>query len=528
MPNSAGCTGPRPRPNSTNRRPTEHTQEFLLSFLQWLDADLAGLPDGYRDRLTRALGRYGVDSLTRSPVLESALMWMFRSFTRLTELSPVVIAILERRLTHRHELAEQTDRGMRSRLDRLAAATQGRQQTIADLARDVRFHYFDEPPIEAAAEALIEEMSEHIAHLAAASRRRQCIRAHATAGLVSTSACVRLCSTRGVSTTRQHRRRFDESLWRCYIRRFYRICDFGEITFHESQDFLYATTSYEDNDTTVVVIVGYVPLDALPTWSEALAPHLRSLGSETHVIADAVTWRTGAGLEIDRTAREVTDLADQSNFGRPLQRLDVTVSTSSGTSDERSRSQHITLTQNADGSFAEDPLFRNLHPMLAERLELWRLSNFNLVRRPSPEDVYVFDGVAKSNPRDHRLFAVGEVRELMAAHDPVTGEVTYPRLERIGLLALAAMRSELARYAIRDRPVANRLVLDIRAPWTLSMEETQQLAHRFTPLAGRVGLEKVVLKVSFPEDAPGGARDAVLHIEQAGHRTFVRRRPCRR
>jgi acetyl-CoA carboxylase carboxyltransferase component len=160
--------------------------------------------------------------------------------------------------------------------------------------------------------------------------------------------------------------------------------------------------------------------------------------------------------------------------------------------------------------------------MLAERLELWRLSNFDLVRRPSPEDVYVFDGVAKSNPRDHRLFALGEVRELIAAADPVTGELTYPRLERIGLLALAAMRSELARYAVRDRPVANRLVLDVRAPWTLSTEETQHLARRFAPMAGRVGLEKVVLKVMFPADAPGGARNAVLHIEQAGNRTFVR------
>ena len=45
--------------------------------------------------------------------------------------------------------------------------------------------------------------------------------------------------------------------------------------------------------------------------------------------------------------------------------------------------------------------------MLAERLEMWRLSNFELERRPSPEDVYLFDGVAHDNPRDHRLFASG-------------------------------------------------------------------------------------------------------------------------
>jgi hypothetical protein len=44
--------------------------------------------------------------------------------------------------------------------------------------------------------------------------------------------------------------------------------------------------------------------------------------------------------------------------------------------------------------------------------------------------------------------------------------VSYPRLERVGVQAVAAMRSELARYAAPDRPVANRIVLDIRAPWT--------------------------------------------------------------
>ena len=90
------------------------------------------------------------------------------------------------------------------------------------------------------------------------------------------------------------------------------------------------------------------------------------------------------------------------------------------------------------------------------------------------------------------------------------------------MLAFAAMRSELARFAIRDRPVANRLVLDVRAPWTLSQDETIRLAHRFAPMADRVGLEKVVLKVRFPEGDPDGERDAVLHIEQASRQIFVR------
>ena len=143
----------------------ENTQEYLVSFLQWLDADRAGLPAAYRERLERALDRFGVRGLQHTSELESALMWLFRSFSRLSELGPVVLAILERRLAARDALAALAAVDMRARLDRLAAAAQGRQQPVADLARDVRFHYFDEPAMEAIAAELDAEMADHLSYL---------------------------------------------------------------------------------------------------------------------------------------------------------------------------------------------------------------------------------------------------------------------------------------------------------------------------------------------------------------------------
>jgi biotin carboxylase/acetyl-CoA carboxylase carboxyltransferase component/pyruvate/2-oxoglutarate dehydrogenase complex dihydrolipoamide acyltransferase (E2) component len=501
--------------------PTEHTQEFLLSFLQWLDADLAGLPDSYRRRLERALGRYGVDGLKRTPALESALMWMFRSFARIDELSPVVLAILERRLTHRVALSEHADLAMRSRLDRLAEATQGRQQPIADLARDLRFHAFDEPPMEAVAAELVDEMAKHIEHLAADPGRDD--RVERIDRLVWCPVPLRglVLDAWGAQdpTTPTARRRV---VLEIHIRRFYRVGDIGSIEFHESEGFLVATAECRVDDAPAQLVVGYLPLDSLPAWSMAVEPVLRALDSDLPVIVDVVSWREGSDAHITEVVDEVSDLAAHTAFGRAVLRLDVTVSNADDPVGARARSQHVTLDGSPDGSFVENTLYRNLHPMLGERLELWRLSNFELERRPSPENVYVFDGVARTNPKDHRLFAVGEVRDLASSSDPVTGERTYPRLERIGLLALAAMRSELARYAIRDRPLANRLVLDVRAPWTLSSDETLRLAHRFAPMAERVGLEKLVLKVRLPAAGHGAERDAVLHIEQAGHQLLVR------
>ena len=48
--------------------------------------------------------------------------------------------------------------------------------------------------------------------------------------------------------------------------------------------------------------------------------------------------------------------------------------------------------------FTEDVTFRGLHPMIARRLQMWRLSNFEITRLGSPDEVFVFDCVARDQP----------------------------------------------------------------------------------------------------------------------------------
>ena len=86
-----------------------------------------------------------------------------------------------------------------------------------------------------------------------------------------------------------------------------------------------------------------------------------------------------------------------------------------GAARRASPAHHVTFRQAGTAAFVEERLYRDLHPMLAERLELWRLGNFALERLPSAEDVYLFHGVAHDNPADHRLFAIAEVRDLTPA-----------------------------------------------------------------------------------------------------------------
>ena len=499
----------------------ENTQEYLMSFLQWLDADRAGLPERYRARLHQALDRFGVPDLERTPELESALMWLFRSFGRLGELSPVVSAILQRRLDHRDELSAGAGPDTRLRLDRLAVATQGRQQVIADLARDVRFHYFDEPPMEAAAGELRAEMAGHLSHLAGHPDSPD--RAARVDRLVWCPQPMRSLLLGSWGPDRPAPPvALRQLVLEVYIRRFYRTFRFDDIAFHEAGGHQYATIDVRLDDIDTHVVVGHLPLVELPAWSAALAGALADVDAARQVVIDAVTWRDGERPDIADLAAEASELSAQCRFGRPVRRLDLTVTSATGPREEHFRTQHVTF-EEQNGAYVEDMLHRNLHPMLGERLELWRLSNFALERVPSPEDVYLFHGVAHSNPNDRRLFALAEIRDLVVVHDPATGEVSYPRLERTGLQALAAMRSELARYAPIDRPVANRLVLDVTAPWDVPAEHVNLVAQRFAPLAARVGLEKVVVKIRVPdEDAPGSRRVAVLQFEVTARSVLVR------
>ena len=69
--------------------------------------------------------------------------------------------------------------------------------------------------------------------------------------------------------------------------------------------------------------------------------------------------------------------------------------------------------------------------MLAKRLDLERLCRFALTRLDSAEDVYLFHGVARDNPKDERLFVLAEVRDLTPVPTRRGRSVGFPLLERI-------------------------------------------------------------------------------------------------
>ncbi|HZU54911.1 MAG TPA: carboxyl transferase domain-containing protein [Actinocrinis sp.] len=507
----------RPQPEAHDGNSSEAGQdasahEYLLSYLQWLDPERADLPPRFIARLKRALARYGVHSLERSPQLEEAVFWLYSSVLRADLLAPTAAAVLERRLSRHDALAHAAGPGLRSLLDRLAAAAQSRHPVVADLARDVRFRYFDEPLLERSLAGFYQEMDEHLDALEAEASGDDRVRR-----IERLVRCPQPLRGRLLLRSVKAAGSFRKALLEVYIRRFYSTRSLTSVSFDERDDMVLATADFEHEGERFHLVAGFVELDDLHQAAAAVAHHLAGRpGADGEVVVDLSTWRSGLRPSADAMAARIADALGDCDFGRCPRRVEVTVTSENGDAPEYRRTQHFSFRPRGDGApgFEEDTLHRNLHPMIAERIELWRLANFEVQRLPSVEDVFLFRCTARENAGDVRLFAIAEVRDLTAVRDESGRVVSLPRLERMGLQALAAMRQAMVGLDPGRRPQNNRIVLYVRPPFDVPRELWRELARPFAPLAVGVGLEKVVMRVRIPQG--DRLRDAVLHLEGVG------------
>ena len=499
------------------------SQEHLLTYLSFLDPERSGIPDHFARRLRTALIRYDIQSLTRGPELEQALLRLFRSVGRVPAAAPVVIAILDRWRRNHEVLAGAMTDDRLGVLARLISATQGRYPDVCDLARDVRFCYVDAPVINrirAKAYAEIEASLDEMCGQLAPDRRRDI-----ADRIIWFPLPMR-------ARLRDRFRDADETaraqLLEVRTRRYYRIRDLTSLRCETFGGHLTCLADYPEpgqGGPPVHLVYAYVPIADLPSFAQAVAAQLSRLAADRPVVIDVESWRDDPLLADDEMAAELARLLTRVNFGRDLRRLTVTVTSAAGHAEEHRRTQTFTYSQTA-GGFAEDPLFRNLHPMIAERLDLWRLSNFALRKLASAEDVYLFDAVARTNPKDERLIAIAEVRDLTVARDSAGGIIGYPLLEGILAQAFADIRGALRGRPHRQRPLRNRVMLYVRPTWDIPTATWRSLAHQLAPQAADLGLEKVVVRVRMPDTETGEPRGAVLDVENVADRAVtVRVRP---
>ena len=474
--------------------PREHFHTYLHS----LDVEQEDLPQSFRERLSRALQHHGVTELERNPQLEEAVYRLFVAQQRAGDHVPVVAALLEHWLAHRDQVPDAGRHAISEVLDRLVGATQLRYPTLGDLARTVRFQLFEEPLIERARQDAYRGIQEHLDYLDAHPEADDSAE-HIAAVAGLTEPAVKLLGVRAVADSRGH-----EPLLEALTRRYYKIRTLEDVRSFVHEDRQFVTGSFDLRGERLHLICAVTDMDGLADTAQAAASMAQQVDDPTNLVVDLyVAWKDAPADDDEMSAALQGLLA-----GVPLltsgRRVTLTVFRGGG-----EHVRQVTLRPGPDG-LAEERVLRDMHPLTGQRLDLWRLKNFDGTRLPAAEDTYLFQCKAKDNPADERLVALAEVRDITPLRDASGQVVSFPAVER----ALAACLDSIRRHQAqrRDRLDANRIFLYVWPLIEVPLDEIGGLARNTAPLTAGAGLEEIMILGRVEGEAGRGPRYVALHF----------------
>ncbi len=482
------------------RSPREHLNAWLAS----LDPVTAGLPDSFLAQLRAALAHYGIAALDRTPALEEACYRLYLAEERTATARSAIVSILERRLERAAVAAGAAGEDFREALDHLVLTTEGRDPVVADLAREVRYQYFDEPVIVAAREDVYAEMVAHVAALAEDPQRSD--RGERIAALV---ACPQPLATLLSARMREAPPPVRRVLVEAMARRYYRVRSLEAFVPASIGDHELLISHYPFEGRRHHLAAAHVELDDVGPVAEAFARHAATLPRKDRAVLDLYVDLPGVAPSHEQLAAGLREALAAVPVRDALHRIVIAVA-----QPERGRGMAaidaLTFRHSSEG-LVEDEVLRGLHPMMGYRLQLWRLQNFDVERLASPEDVYVFRGVAHSNAKDERLFALAEVRDLTPVRDQQGRVAALPELERILGEALESIRGFQARRPPSRRLLWNRIQLYVWPVIELSPEEINAVMRRLAPRTLGLGIEHVLVRGRV-RDHDGTVHDRVLRF----------------
>jgi biotin carboxyl carrier protein len=482
----------------------------LFTYLRAPEEGVERLPRSFRSALGRVLDTHGVEP-DGGDALRTALFRSFRAGQRLEELTPAVTALLDRGLA-----AEgRPHPSFRGLLDRIVAGTRVRMPAVSDLAREVRFRLFDRPQLDHSRSRIAEDLEEHLDALEADPARAD--RGERIDALVAATLPLRGPVGRRLAAASPRAR---PALLEVLARRYHRIRDLGPFESLEMDGHTVLSTAYRHDGRVIRLLVTHATRDEVGGALDAVAEAARHLPAGADVVVDVFASTDRPEERPDALSDELALSLGKTGFERPLHRVAVVVS---GPGSADARFFTFRPSPEEDGAYVEERLYRGLHPMIGKRLELWRLSNFDVRRLPSVEDVYLFHATAKDNPNDQRLLALAEVRDLATVTDEAGRVVAVPELERMLSESLEAIRLYQSHQPVRARLHWNRVLLYLRPPIEVPAEEIVSLVGRLAPLTEGLGLQKVVARGSIADPDTGELVERVFHLSNpAGRGLFLR------
>ncbi len=477
--------------------------EFFHAFLETMDATRAGLPLSFVTRLRDAVAAYGVDGLDRTPALEDALLWMFLAQQRNATLLPAVLAILGFHLDH-IEVPADLRHDVQETLDRLILACQLRHPVVGTLARSVRFRLFDGPVIKARQDEMLASMRSRLSALASSTDP-----ADRSASMRVLVTCpqplIRLMAS--VSDVDDAVRR---ELIEVQTRRYYQFKDLTDVRSSDAGGGRTVMGHYTEAGQQVRVIAVGAPNSSRADLTAALYAIAAEIGESASAVAD-IYVRDADHVPQDYARLHVRLAAALAAVALPaeLQRVTVSAPTPWG------QFTRITFERHGTG-FTENPILHDLHPMVADRLHLWRLAQFDLGRLPAPEGVYVFEATGRGNPRDRRLVALAELHDLTPLRDGAGRVTAIPELEQVLDSCLDSIRLAMTDFGSDEPPQWNRIVMHAWPIIDMDAGEMLAVLKALAPRTGGVGLEQVGVQ-GKTRDRDGRTRDVMLRmIRQAG------------
>ncbi len=456
-------------------------RELFHAYLHSLDLEREQLPQAFRERLSRALAHYGVPELDRTPALEDAVYRIFLAQAGVQSHLHLVTSLLQRWLSDEAAPQAIADE-VRDVLERLVAATQLRYPVVGELARSVRFRWFDKPLVDAARATVLAGVRDEVSYLAAnPDAADYTVRLDALAAIPER--IVRFLAERLEAGIGEHEPMLEVLAKRHY--REYELHDLRRLTAAE-RPFVVCDYALDFRPSHLVTTVGQLSelsvnsrlvaaieaqLDAAPTGHECvidlylLWPELPDSPAEA---SEQLRQRL-IDVGFARRARRVA-LAVYPGGGRPV--------------------SYFTFRPSPE-SLVEDDLVRGVHPMVGRRLNLWRLRDFTITRLAAPEDVLLYLCVAPHNEADRRLVALAQVREFAVIRDAAGQPTSLPHAERAVAACGEAIRRARATLG-GARLDMNYVLLHIWPVIDAPLDQLTALQSGVAPLTVGAGIEEVV------------------------------------
>jgi len=491
------CELSRNRPTTDEEDPGEQVhspREQFHTYLHSLDFQRENLPEAFGARLTRALRHYGVPDLEPGPALEEAVYRVFLAQQRSADQIPVVTALLERWLREGEASTGPTREEIKEVLDRLTVATQRRYPAVGDLARSIRFRFFDSPLIRQARERVYAGVLEQLDYLDAhpdAADYAQRIEAVAA----SPEPLIRLLGRRigpnGVD---------NEPMLEVLARRYYKVRRLEDVRSFPFEGRPFVTGGYELQGKQLHLVSTLGDLADLPGVLVSVAGQAARVADPTNLVVDLYlsSSKPSPDSDPDSVAAELRDLLTDVPALVLGRRVTVTVY---GRAEGLGQVRQFTF-RPTQGRLEEERVIRDMHPLTGQRLDLWRLKNFSGTRLPSAEDTYLFHCVAPDNPADERLVALAEVRDVTPLRDASGRIVGFPAAERTLAACLESIRRSQADRGAKRRLDANRIFLYVWPPVDVPLHELSAFARAAAPLTARAGLEEIMVQARL-RDRPG-------------------------